>query len=110
MFGVPTTGKNFNLTYLVDDKLPLGRALDFELPPSLEAAEPPEARGLSRDEVRLMVSYLHDNRVVHSAFRQIDQFFEARAAPSTPPCQRPGLTASTSNCISRPGYRATAGR
>ncbi|OJV89956.1 MAG: queuosine biosynthesis protein [Chloroflexi bacterium 54-19] len=55
----------------------MGRALDFELPPSLEAAEPPEARGLSRDEVRLMVSYLHDNRVVHSAFRQIDQFFEA---------------------------------
>ena len=25
--------------------------LDFELPPSLEAAEPPEARGLRRDEV-----------------------------------------------------------
>ncbi len=32
-------------------------SLDFDLPPELEAAEPPEARGLARDEVRLMVSY-----------------------------------------------------
>ena len=29
--------------------------LDFVLPPELEAGEPPEARGLARDEVRLMV-------------------------------------------------------
>ncbi len=28
----------------------------FTLPPELEASEPPEARGLARDEVRLMVS------------------------------------------------------
>ncbi|MFG1705478.1 S-adenosylmethionine:tRNA ribosyltransferase-isomerase [Nonomuraea sp. M3C6] len=31
-------------------------ALDFALPPDLSAHEPPEARGLSRDAVRLMVS------------------------------------------------------
>lgn len=73
----PGARKNFNLTYLVDDKLPLGRALDFTLPPTLEASEPPEARGLDRDEVRLMVSYLHDNRVVHTSFRRIDQYLEA---------------------------------
>lgn len=77
MLGGPTASKNFDLTYLIDDKLPLGRALDFVLPPGLEAAEPPEARGLQRDEVRLMVSYLHDNRVVHTRFPQIDHFLEA---------------------------------
>jgi S-adenosylmethionine:tRNA ribosyltransferase-isomerase len=31
-------------------------SLDFELPPALEAHEPPEARGLARDDVRLLVS------------------------------------------------------
>jgi S-adenosylmethionine:tRNA ribosyltransferase-isomerase len=31
-------------------------ALVFELPPALQAHEPPEARGLARDEVRLLVS------------------------------------------------------
>jgi S-adenosylmethionine:tRNA ribosyltransferase-isomerase len=51
--------------------------LHFELPPELEAGEPPEARGLSRDEVRLMVSYLEDDRVVHSRFRDIPDFLEA---------------------------------
>ena len=48
--------------------------LRFELPPELEAAEPPEARGLRRDEVRLMVSYLDDDRVVHSRFGDLPQF------------------------------------
>lgn len=50
--------------------------LRFELPPELEAGEPPEARGLRRDEVRLMVSYLDDDRVVHSRFRDIPDFLE----------------------------------
>jgi S-adenosylmethionine:tRNA ribosyltransferase-isomerase len=51
--------------------------LDFELPPGLEAGEPPEARGLARDEVRLMVSYSENNRVVHTQFRQIGNFLDA---------------------------------
>jgi len=34
----------------------MSAALAFALPPALEAAEPPEARGLARDGVRLMVS------------------------------------------------------
>jgi S-adenosylmethionine:tRNA ribosyltransferase-isomerase len=51
--------------------------LRFELPPELEATEPPEARGLRRDEVRLMVSYLDDDRVVHSRFGDLPKFLRA---------------------------------
>ena len=51
--------------------------LHFELPSELEASEPPEARGLRRDEVRLMVSYLEDDRVVHSRFDDLPEFLEA---------------------------------
>src|ERR671921_2633361 len=50
--------------------------LSFELPPELEAGEPPEARGLRRDEVRLMVSYLDDDRMVHSSFGELPDFLE----------------------------------
>src|SRR5215210_4921856 len=51
--------------------------LQFELPPELEAGEPPEARGLRRDEVRLMVSYLEDDRVVHTRFGDLPEFLRA---------------------------------
>lgn len=51
--------------------------LDFELPPELEAAEPPEARGLARDEVRLMVSCRAGDRVVHTRFRELPEFLAA---------------------------------
>src|SRR5215203_5150048 len=51
-------------------------SLDFDLPPELEASEPPEARGVDRDEVRLMVSYRSDNRVIHSRFRDLGDFLE----------------------------------
>src|SRR5437868_4986566 len=49
---------------------------DFVLPPSLEAGEPPEARGLARDEVRLLVSYRADDRLVHSQFRDLPEYLE----------------------------------
>src|SRR3712207_6308632 len=52
-------------------------SLDFELPSRLEADAPPETRGFTRDEVRLVVSYRRDDRVVHSAFRDIGDFLEA---------------------------------
>src|ERR687893_3064661 len=55
-------------------KLP---SLDFDLPPELEADAPPEARGFERDEVRLMVSYRDDDRVVHSRFADLGDFLEA---------------------------------
>ena len=42
--------------------------LAFTLPPALEAHEPPEARGLARDEVRLLVSFAGDDAVTHTRF------------------------------------------
>src|SRR5438552_8928899 len=50
--------------------------LDFVLPPELEASEPPEARGLARDEVRLLVSYRQDDRIEHARFRDIGRFLK----------------------------------
>ncbi len=46
-------------------------SLDFTLPPELEASEPPEARGLARDQVRLMVSHYGTDRVIHTQFRDL---------------------------------------
>lgn len=51
--------------------------LDFVLPPELEASEPPEARGLARDAVRLIVSYREDDRIEHARFRDIGRFLRA---------------------------------
>ena len=50
--------------------------LNFTMSSELEAGEPPEARGLSRDEVRLMVSHIATNQVVHTRFRHIADFLE----------------------------------
>jgi len=52
----------------------LDRPLDFILPPELEATEPPESRGLRRDQVRLLVSYLGDDRIVHARFSDMPDF------------------------------------
>ena len=46
-------------------------ALAFELAPALEASEPPEARGLARDEVRLMVARRGSDEIVHTRFREL---------------------------------------
>jgi S-adenosylmethionine:tRNA ribosyltransferase-isomerase len=51
--------------------------LDFVLPPELEATAPPELRGITRDDGRLMVSYLVDDDIVHARFRAIDKFLDA---------------------------------
>jgi S-adenosylmethionine:tRNA ribosyltransferase-isomerase len=48
--------------------------ISFTLPERLEAHEPPEARGLARDEVRLMVSYAGDDAVTHTRFRSFGDF------------------------------------
>jgi S-adenosylmethionine:tRNA ribosyltransferase-isomerase len=52
-------------------------ALDFELPPANEAHEPPEVRGLARDEVKLMVVTRHDGKLVHNRFRSLPRFLAA---------------------------------
>jgi S-adenosylmethionine:tRNA ribosyltransferase-isomerase len=57
-----------------DSKHPRARRLKFELPPELEAGEPPEARGLTRDSVRMMVAYRSSGRLAHSTFALLPAF------------------------------------
>jgi len=45
--------------------------LDFTLPTELEAHDPPEARGLARDGVRMLVSRRSTGQVGHHAFRDL---------------------------------------
>ena len=52
-------------------------ALQFELPQRLEAHEPPEGRGLARDEVRLMVAAKHDGHIAHARFDDLPAFLAA---------------------------------
>lgn len=52
----------------------LDTLLQFSLPPELEAIEPPERRGLRRDEVRLLVSYRGLDTMVHARFDQLPDF------------------------------------
>jgi S-adenosylmethionine:tRNA ribosyltransferase-isomerase len=49
-------------------------AVAFELPRALEATAPPEARGLERDEVRLMVADRAGGRIEHAQFRDLPWF------------------------------------
>ena len=44
----------------------------FDLPPELAATEPPEARGLARDEVRLLVA--EPKNIRHTRFRDLPRF------------------------------------
>jgi S-adenosylmethionine:tRNA ribosyltransferase-isomerase len=48
--------------------------LDFTLPPELEATTPPEARGVARDGVRLLVSHRAKDGLVHATFRDLPRF------------------------------------
>ena len=50
--------------------------LDFELPPGLEASEPPEARGVTRDAVRMLVARAGDGSVEHSTFTLLPRFLD----------------------------------
>jgi S-adenosylmethionine:tRNA ribosyltransferase-isomerase len=50
--------------------------VDFALPPELEAGEPPEARGLRRDEVRLLVSDLQHDAVEHARFHDLPRWLD----------------------------------
>jgi S-adenosylmethionine:tRNA ribosyltransferase-isomerase len=60
-----------------DDVLTMLETLDFVLPRELEATEPPEARGLARDGVRLMVSSCGGERIEHARFSELGRFLRA---------------------------------
>jgi S-adenosylmethionine:tRNA ribosyltransferase-isomerase len=51
-----------------------GVIASLEVPSALEAREPPEARGLARDEVRLMVSDLAGDTIEHARFRDLPRW------------------------------------
>lgn len=50
--------------------------LDFELPARLEAGEPPEVRGLARDQVKLMTTYRRSGKVHHGRFADLTAYME----------------------------------
>lgn len=56
---------------------PAAGRLEFVLPEALEAREPPEARGLSRDGVRLLVSSTRADRIVHARFTDLPAFLRS---------------------------------
>jgi S-adenosylmethionine:tRNA ribosyltransferase-isomerase len=71
----------------------------FELPTALEASEPPEARGLARDGVRLLVATRADEAVAHARFRDLPDLLApgdllvvntSATLPAAVPGRRPG--------------------
>jgi S-adenosylmethionine:tRNA ribosyltransferase-isomerase len=50
---------------------------DFDLPSDLEASEPPVARGLRRDQVRLLVSNLERDSIEHARFADLPGWLSA---------------------------------
>jgi S-adenosylmethionine:tRNA ribosyltransferase-isomerase len=48
----------------------------YDLPDVLEASEPPEARGLTRDAVRMLVSYRATGAIVPSSFIFLSRFLD----------------------------------
>jgi S-adenosylmethionine:tRNA ribosyltransferase-isomerase len=47
---------------------------EFTLPAHLEASEPPEARGLRRDDVRLLVSRVDTDSIAHARFGELPRW------------------------------------
>jgi S-adenosylmethionine:tRNA ribosyltransferase-isomerase len=52
-------------------------AIEFAVPPRLEAHEPAELRGTGRDDVRMLVSDRATGAVVHAHFRELPRFLRA---------------------------------
>ncbi|MGH9147439.1 MAG: S-adenosylmethionine:tRNA ribosyltransferase-isomerase [Vicinamibacterales bacterium] len=51
-------------------------AAEFVLPVELEATEPPEARGMARDAVRLLVSHLEKDEITHARFSDLPRWLD----------------------------------
>jgi S-adenosylmethionine:tRNA ribosyltransferase-isomerase len=73
-------------------------ALAFELPEHLEAHEPPEARGLARDEVRMLVASRSTGELVDARFHDLPHFLApgdvvvvntSATLPAALPAERP---------------------
>ena len=58
-------------------EMPVIRPIDFRLPKELEASAPPEARGLERDQVRLMVTRRTNQAVIHTQFYHLVDYLDA---------------------------------
>jgi S-adenosylmethionine:tRNA ribosyltransferase-isomerase len=71
-----TSSQNVLERMVVANESPVGRVA-INIPPELEANEPPEARGLERDQVRLMVSHYLSDGIQHAAFRDFPEFLKA---------------------------------
>lgn len=54
----------------------MSNTLTFTLPKELAAKEPPELRGLARDQVKLMVFNRTTNSITHSKFRDLAKFLK----------------------------------
>ena len=74
-------------------------ALAFDIAPDLEAHEPPEARGLQRDGVRLLVARRGDGSIEHRVFRDLPELLDpgdvlvvnvSATIPAAVPAQRSG--------------------
>jgi S-adenosylmethionine:tRNA ribosyltransferase-isomerase len=77
-------------------------ALAFELPERLEAREPPEARGLARDQVRMLVASRATRELVDARFCDLPDFLApgdlvvvntSATMPASLPAERPDGTA-----------------
>src|SRR3954452_9641823 len=51
--------------------------LTFDLPAHLEASEPPEERGLTRDGVRMLVAERSSGSLTHTMFTALPSFLDA---------------------------------
>lgn len=51
--------------------------LAFDLPPELEATAPPEARGLTRDGVRMLVAHRGTGALEHTTFALLPRYLDA---------------------------------
>ncbi len=70
----------------------------LDLTARVEAHEPPEVRGLRRDEVRMLVAHRRDGRLEHARFRDLSDYLEegdllvintSATLPAALPAERP---------------------
>jgi S-adenosylmethionine:tRNA ribosyltransferase-isomerase len=84
--------------------------IQFELPDNLSAKEPPEKRGLARDEVRLLVANRENGSLSHSHFQNLSDFLRPNDclvlnASRTLPAAIPALLINPSG----PNLKSSAG-